>query len=124
MVIDPTPRACTPDGTPQTCNFLYLADVRNSEGIFRLSYWPAGDSGHGFLDFTNIFAMAGNPTAARFQGGQTGCQFPLNTTLTPTTLTAPITNIAITAGVLTVTAVNTFPIGARSRSAVWEWPPS
>jgi uncharacterized repeat protein (TIGR01451 family) len=81
MVIDPTPRACSPDGTPQTCNFLYLADVRNSEGVFRLSYWPAGDGGQGFLDFTNIFAMAGNPLNARFQGGQTGCQFPLNSTL-------------------------------------------
>ena len=48
----------SPDGTPQTCNFLYLADVRNSEGIFRLSYWPAGDNGQGFLDFTNIFAIS------------------------------------------------------------------
>jgi uncharacterized repeat protein (TIGR01451 family) len=81
MVIDPTPRSCAPDGTPQSCNYLYLADVRNSEGIFRLSYWPAGDSGQGFLDFTSVFAMAGNPTGARFQGGQTGCQFPLNSTL-------------------------------------------
>ncbi|HEX4602437.1 MAG TPA: fibronectin type III domain-containing protein [Candidatus Angelobacter sp.] len=81
MVVDSTLRACSPDGTPQLCNFLYLSDVRNSEGVFRLSYWPAGDNGQGFLDFTNIFAMAGNPTGARFQGGQTGCQFPLNTTL-------------------------------------------
>ncbi len=81
MVIDPTPRACTPPSVFPTCNNLYLADVRNSEGVFRLNYTPDGDSGQGTLDFNNVFAMAGNPTGARFQGGQTGCQFPLNSTL-------------------------------------------
>src|SRR5438270_4803170 len=81
MVLDPTPRACTAPSTFTTCNFLYLADVRNSEGVFRLNYAPDGDSGQGTLDLNNIFAMAGNPLNARFQGGQTGCQFPLNTTL-------------------------------------------
>lgn len=62
-------------------NFLYLADIRNSQGVFRMKYNPAGDSGNGFIDFTSIFAMAGNPTNARFQGGQTGCSLPLNSTL-------------------------------------------
>jgi hypothetical protein len=56
--------------------FLYMADVRRSQGIFRLKYDPAADSGNGNLDLTSLFAMAGNPTGARFQGGQTGCQFP------------------------------------------------
>src|SRR5262249_55845837 len=40
-------------------NFLYLADLRNSQGIFRMKYNPAGDTGKGFLDFTSIFSMAG-----------------------------------------------------------------
>jgi hypothetical protein len=69
MVIDPA------------SNFLYLVDVRRSQGVYRLHYLPDGDSGQGFLDFTTIFAMAGNPTAARFQGGQTGCPLPTNSTL-------------------------------------------
>jgi hypothetical protein len=62
-------------------NFLYLVDVRKSQGVYRLHFLPDGDSGNGFLDFTTIFAMAGNPTAARFQGGQTGCSLPSNSTL-------------------------------------------
>jgi uncharacterized repeat protein (TIGR01451 family) len=81
MVIDPTPRACTAPSPFTVCNYLYLADVRNSQGIFRLNFAPAGDSGQGTLDLNSTFAMAGNPTNARFQGGQTGCQFPLNSTL-------------------------------------------
>jgi len=64
-----------------TNDFLYLVDVRRSQGVYRLHYQPDGDTGQGFLDFTSIFAMAGNPTAARFQGGQTGCPLPTNSTL-------------------------------------------
>jgi hypothetical protein len=60
-----------------TTNFLYIADVRRSQGIFRLKYDPTADSGNGNLDLTSLFAMAGNPTGARFQGGQTGCQLPV-----------------------------------------------
>ncbi len=77
--LDPTPRPCVqPIGNPnQNCNFLYMTDARNSEGIFRILYDPNQGSGHGLLEFASVFAMAGNPTGARFQGGQTGCQFPL-----------------------------------------------
>ncbi len=56
--------------------FLYMADVRRSQGVFRLRYDPTADGGNGNVDLTSLFAMAGNPTGARFQGGQTGCQFP------------------------------------------------
>lgn len=62
-------------------NFLYLVDERASQGLYRLHYLPDADSGHGTLDFTSIFAMVGNPTSARFQGGQTGCPLPTNSTL-------------------------------------------
>jgi hypothetical protein len=58
-------------------NFLYLTDEQtNSQGIFRIGYLPTGDSGHGSLDFNNVFAMAGNITGSRFTGGTTGCAFP------------------------------------------------
>jgi hypothetical protein len=60
-----------------TNNFIYMADVRRSQGIFRLKYDPTADSGNGNLDLTSLFGMAGNPTGARFQGGQTGCQLPV-----------------------------------------------
>lgn len=56
--------------------FLYFADVRRSQGVFRMKYDPTADAGQGNIDLTSVFAMAGNPTGARFQGGQTGCQFP------------------------------------------------
>lgn len=76
-------------------NFLYLADIRNSQGVFRMKYDPTGDNGNGFLDFTSIFAMAGNPTNARFQGGQTGCQLPLNSTLAAPPPTGAVNTIAL-----------------------------
>lgn len=63
------------DYDPAT-HFLYMSDVRRSQGIFRLRYDPAADSGQGNIDLTSVFGMAGNPTGARFQGGQTGCQLP------------------------------------------------
>jgi hypothetical protein len=56
--------------------FIYLSDVRKSLGIFRIKYDPTADSGQGNVDLTSIFAMAGNQSGARFQGGQTGCPFP------------------------------------------------
>jgi hypothetical protein len=68
--------AAGPVAYDSVTKFLYLADVRRSQGIFRLKYDPTADGGQGNLDLTSLFAMAGNPTGARFQGGQTGCQFP------------------------------------------------
>ncbi len=55
--------------------FVYLSDVRKSLGVFRIKFDPTADGGQGLLDLTSIFAMAGNQTGARFQGGQTGCPF-------------------------------------------------
>jgi titin len=57
-------------------NFVYIADARRSLGIFRLKYDPTADGGHGNIDLTSIFGLAGNVSGARFQGGQTGCPFP------------------------------------------------
>jgi uncharacterized repeat protein (TIGR01451 family) len=79
----------------QTTNFLYLADMRNSQGVFRMKYDPALDNGNGGVDFTSIFAMAGNPTNARFQGGQTGCSLPLNTTLAAPPPTGAVDYVAL-----------------------------
>ncbi|HKD81008.1 MAG TPA: fibronectin type III domain-containing protein [Candidatus Angelobacter sp.] len=78
-----------------TTNFLYLADMRNSQGVFRMKYDPTADSGNGGIDFTSIFAMAGNPTNARFQGGQTGCSLPLNTTLAAPPPTGAVDYVAL-----------------------------
>ncbi|HEX2328256.1 MAG TPA: fibronectin type III domain-containing protein [Candidatus Angelobacter sp.] len=59
-----------------TTRFVYVADARRSLGIFRLKYDPTADGGNGNIDLTSIFGLAGNPTNARFQGGQTGCPLP------------------------------------------------
>jgi uncharacterized repeat protein (TIGR01451 family) len=56
--------------------FVYLADVRRSQGIFRMRYDPTADGGNGNIDLLSVFGMAGNPSGARFHGGQTGCQLP------------------------------------------------
>ena len=58
-------------------NLLYFADnQRVSQGIFRISYLPAGDSGNGSLDRTSLFSLGGSPSASTFPAGQTGCNFP------------------------------------------------
>ena len=65
-----------------TNNFLYFADEQNSsQGIFRMGFLPGADSGHGSLDFGNLFGMGGNPTGSRFSGGQSGCSFPTDSTV-------------------------------------------
>lgn len=55
-------------------NFLYFADGK--QGLFRISYVAAGDSGNGMLDYTTLFGLGGNPSGATFPGGQTGCALP------------------------------------------------
>ena len=64
-------------------NKLYLTDEQtNAEAILRLGYLPTGDNGEGALDFSSFFSMAGNITGSRFQGGTTGCPFPIDSTAT------------------------------------------
>lgn len=63
-------------------NFLYFVDNRSaSRGVFRISYFPGGDGGKGFLDFSSTFSMGGNTTTDAFPGGQTGCALPGNPSL-------------------------------------------
>ena len=58
-------------------NLLYFVDnQRVSQGVFRISYLPAGDSGNGSLDRTSLFSLGGSPSASTFPAGQTGCSFP------------------------------------------------
>ena len=57
--------AAGPVAYDSVTKFLYMADVRRSQGIFRLKYDPTADGGQGNLDLTSLFAMAGNPTGAR-----------------------------------------------------------
>ena len=55
-------------------NLLYFADnQRVSQGVFRINYLPAGDSGNGSLDRTSLFNLGGS--SAAFPGGGTGCAF-------------------------------------------------
>jgi titin len=55
-------------------NFLYFVDnQRVSQGIFRIGYLPAGDSGNGSLDPTSLFSLGGSPSGSTFPAGQTGC---------------------------------------------------
>jgi hypothetical protein len=57
-------------------NLLYFVDnQRVSQGIFRISYLPGGDSGNGALDRTSLFNLGGSPSASTFPAGQTGCSF-------------------------------------------------
>jgi hypothetical protein len=58
-------------------NLLYFVDnQRVSQGIFRISYLPAGDSGNGSLDRTSLFSLGGSPSTSTFPAGQTGCALP------------------------------------------------
>ncbi len=55
-------------------NILYFVDnQRVSQGIFRIGYLPAGDSGNGSLDSTSLFNLGGSPAGSTFPAGQTGC---------------------------------------------------
>ena len=48
-------------------NLLYFVDnQRVSQGVFRISYLPAGDSGNGSLDRTSLFSLGGSPQPAHF----------------------------------------------------------
>jgi len=55
-------------------SLLYFADPK--QGIFRIAYLAAEDSGNGLLDFTTLFGMGGNISGSTFPGGQTGCTLP------------------------------------------------
>src|SRR3954469_4807037 len=58
-------------------NLLYFVDnQRVSQGIFRISYLPGGDSGNGSLDRTSLFSLGGSPANRTFPAGQTGCNIP------------------------------------------------
>ena len=70
-----------------TRNLLYFADEqRSSQGVMRIGFLPDGDSGHGLLNFDNLFIMGGNTTGARFGGGTTGCPFPFTVTGPPSSI--------------------------------------
>jgi hypothetical protein len=57
-------------------NLLYFVDnQRVSQGVFRINYLPAGDSGNGSLDRTSLFNLGGSPSGSTFPAGQTGCSF-------------------------------------------------
>src|SRR5689334_19804632 len=57
-------------------NLLYFVDnQRVSQGVFRINYLPAGDSGNGALDRTSLFNLGGSPSGSTFPAGQTGCSF-------------------------------------------------
>ncbi|HYX52653.1 MAG TPA: fibronectin type III domain-containing protein, partial [Candidatus Limnocylindrales bacterium] len=59
---------------------LYFVDaqVKNSQGVFRINYHPEADGGQGSLDVSSLFSMAGAPAGQLFPGGQTGCILPGN----------------------------------------------
>jgi hypothetical protein len=58
-------------------NLLYFVDnQRVSQGVFRIRYLPAGDSGNGALDRTSLFSLGGSPSGSTFPAGQTGCGMP------------------------------------------------
>ena len=59
-------------------NSLYFADnQQNSQGVFKVSYVPSGDSGNGSLDLFGLVHLAGSVNP-RFIGGDTGCALPAN----------------------------------------------
>lgn len=58
--------------------FLYFVDNNTaSQGVIRIGFNPDGDSGHGALDFTTSFTLAGGQFTRKgpFAGG-TGCPYP------------------------------------------------
>src|SRR5438309_236626 len=60
----------------------FVDDQRVSQGIFSIKYLPAGDSGNGSLDVSNLFSLGGSPSGSVFPGGGTGCP-PLGPQLFP-----------------------------------------
>src|SRR6476661_2488091 len=91
MAFDPTPRFLDPANPTIATNYLYFVDEqRASQGIMRIGYEAAGDSGHGFLNFASVFVMAGNTTGARFGGGTTGCALPGNPGLPSAATLSPL----------------------------------
>jgi uncharacterized repeat protein (TIGR01451 family) len=57
---------------------LYFADNSTaSQGVIRLGFNPSGDAGHGLLDFSSTFTLAGGASGRKgsFTGG-TGCPMP------------------------------------------------
>ena len=87
MAYDPIPHDPANPGT----TYLYFVDEqRASQGIMRIGYAAAGDSGHGNLDFTSVFIMGGNTTGARFGGGTTGCALPGNPGLPSAATLSPL----------------------------------
>ncbi|HEX3156859.1 MAG TPA: fibronectin type III domain-containing protein, partial [Candidatus Angelobacter sp.] len=57
-------------------HFLYFVDdISAGEGVIRIGFNPAGDSGHGTLDLTSGFTLASTAGADNFLGG-TGCILP------------------------------------------------
>lgn len=58
--------------------FLYFVDNNTaSQGVIRIGFNPGGDGGHGALDFTTAFTLAGGQFTRKgpFAGG-TGCPYP------------------------------------------------
>lgn len=91
MAFDPTPHFLDPANPTIATNYLYFVDEqRASQGIMRIGYLATGDSGHGFLDFSSLFVMAGNTTGARFGGGTTGCALPGNPGLPAAATLSPL----------------------------------
>lgn len=63
-----------------TRKFLYFVDNQNAtQGVIRIGFDPAGDSGQGALDFSTGFTLGGGAQGrkATFLGG-TGCALPGN----------------------------------------------
>ncbi|MCU1254066.1 MAG: fibronectin [Candidatus Angelobacter sp.] len=57
--------------------FLYFADNQAAtQGIFRVGFDSAADSGHGLLDLNNVFVLGGASVTPQFGG--TGCALPGN----------------------------------------------
>jgi uncharacterized repeat protein (TIGR01451 family) len=59
-------------------HFLYFVDdITASQGVIRIGFNPAGDNGHGALDLSTAFTLAGGAGARKgaFLGG-TGCPYP------------------------------------------------
>ena len=58
--------------------FLYFADNEAAtQGIFRVGFDAAADSGHGLLDLNSVFNLGGDTTGTPKYGG-TGCALPGN----------------------------------------------
>jgi hypothetical protein len=63
-----------------TNNLIYFVDaqIKASQGVFRVNYLPDADSGNGSMDVQSLFSMGGAPVNHLYTGGQTGCVLPGN----------------------------------------------